>query len=66
MSNDPAILTAARRHSMKGSGDDVSKNFGAKVFGFSEFLFFENHGFCFWKLSVFEIRKVLEVQKNTP
>ena len=38
--------------------DDVCKNFGAKVVGFQEFLFFENHGFCFWKHSAFEIWKV--------
>ncbi len=37
-----------------------------KSLGFSEFLFFENHVFCFWKLSFFEIGKVLEIQKNMP
>ncbi len=30
-----------------------NQEFGAKVFGSPEFLFFESHGFCFWKISVF-------------
>ncbi len=37
-----------------------------KSLGFSNFLFFENHGFRFWKFSSFEFWMVLEVKKNTP
>ncbi len=63
---ETSILPVARIHSANGSGDEASKNFGAKVSGFPEFLFFESRVFCFWKLSVFELWKVLEAQRNTP
>ncbi len=33
------------------------QEFGAKVFRFPEFMFLESRGFCFWVLSVFEIRE---------
>ncbi len=57
-SKETSILPVATVHSANGSGEEASKNFGAKFFGFPEF--------CFWKLFVFEIWKVFEVQKNTP
>ncbi len=35
-----------------------------KSLEFLEFLFFENHGFCFWRYSVFEIRKILGSEEH--